>query len=118
MTKMKRPIKKLYPLELNEKTDYHRDGLKESRAEETKTDDEKRDDDALYTLRISVSIVLLGRMQGCYMIIKTDNSSMYDDETDNIIDDKINACQIRRVPRRAAALGSDVRRKLISETFE
>ena len=48
MTKMKRPIQKLYPLELNERTDHHRDGLKESTAEEAKTEDDTAHDDAPY----------------------------------------------------------------------
>ena len=116
MTKMKRPIQKLYPLELNEKTDHHRDGLKESTAEEAKTEDDTAHDDAPYPedlRKYSSTGEDAGRLNDNY---KTDNLSTYDDETDDIIDDETR--RVRCVPRRAAALDSDVRRKLISETFE
>ena len=116
MTKMKRPIQKLYPLELNERTDHHRDGLKESTAEEAKTEDDTAHDDAPYPedlRKYSPTGEDAGRLNDNY---KTDNLTTYDDETDDIIDDETR--RVRCVPRRAAALDSDLRRKLISETFE
>ena len=102
--------------ELNEKTDHHRDGLKESTAEEAKTEDDTAHDDAPYLedlRKYSPTGEDAGRLNDNY---KTDNLSTYDDETDDIIDDETR--RVRCVPRRAAALDSDVRRKLISETFE
>ena len=104
--------------ELNEKTDHHRDGLKESTAEEAKTDNDTAHDDVPYPKdlrKYSTTGEDAGRLHDNYT---TDNLSTYNDETDDIIDDEINTRQIRRVPRQAAALNSDVRRKLISETFE